>query len=226
MATIVVSILALVVALWIGAAQLRDTWFGEALAIVGLLCFTFGGVALSINWPPSTSKDNLIIGLACIIFAMGYVVTDQTLSACRERALPRFEARVLGAMFLRHVPNPLYFTARLKLEILNHGAPSSTRLWQATVTHLDHREFMSTSMFDEGSAPNGEVNLVTDDAPIPQGGKRTGWVTFPVSGRSAPMAVQQVIIRFFDYRDREFSIAFPPNDWVAAGATFFNAAKL
>jgi hypothetical protein len=40
------------------------------------------------------------------------------------------------------------------------------------------------------------------------------------------VAVQQVILRFFDYRDREFSIAFPPDDWVAAGATFFNAAKL
>jgi len=225
------TISVIVVALWIGAAQLRDTLFGEVLAMAGLFCLTVGVVALSINWPPRTPADNFIIGLAFDVFAIGYVVIDQMLSACRERALPRFETRVLEAIFLRHPSNRLYFTARVKLEIVNHSAPSSTRLWQAIVKHLDgHREFQSTSMFDEGPAPNGEVNLVTDDTPIPLGGKRTGWVTFGLSARPGTdvshFVVRQVILRFFDYKDREFSVAFPPDNWLAAGATFFSAPKL
>jgi hypothetical protein len=40
---------------------------------------------------------------------------------------------MLVAEFLCHPSNPLYFMARVKLEIVNHGAHSSTCPWQATV---------------------------------------------------------------------------------------------
>lgn len=220
------SIPALVVMLWMGAGRLRDTWFGEALALAGLVCLTFGSAALSIDWPPDTPTDNFIVGVAFIMTAIGFVAIDQTLSAWRKRPLPHFEARVLSATVLRHLSDSLHFTARVKLEIVNRGAPGSPRLWQATVKHLGRAEFMSTGTFDKGSAPNGEVNLVTDDVPIPQGARRTGWVTFRLLSRSSPVLVQQVILRFCDQGDREFSIAFPPDEWLAAGATFFNAANL
>jgi hypothetical protein len=56
MTTPALAVLAIVVTLWLGAAQYRDTWFGEALVLLGFISLIVEGVALLTNWPPMVGQ--------------------------------------------------------------------------------------------------------------------------------------------------------------------------
>ena len=89
---------------------------------------------------------------------------------------------------------------RLSIEVVNSGANTSLRGWQGYYTLADgKRTLLSDAMFDRGvSSVVGQVNLVVDERMLERGGRRLGWVQFPISNEAASQ-LRQVAVQFFDH---------------------------
>ena len=103
---------------------------------------------------------------------------------------------------------------RLHIEIVNGGADTSLRGWQGGYRLADNRRiFLSDAMFDRSvSSLVGQVNLVSDDRTLTRGGRRLGWVQFPISEDEASN-LRQVAIQFFDHTGEMHSVECPP-EWM------------
>jgi hypothetical protein len=104
---------------------------------------------------------------------------------------------------------------RFFIEVVNSGANTSLRGWQGHYTLADgKRTFLSDAMFDRSVASEvGQVNLVTDERTLERGGRRLGWVQFPISNEAAGQ-LRQVAVQFFDHTGSIHSVECPP-EWMS-----------
>jgi hypothetical protein len=107
-------------------------------------------------------------------------------------------------------PNPT-LVCRFEIEIINSGSPTSLRDWQGGYVRQDgSRVFLSDAMFDRNtSTDSGFVNLVADERILERGGRRLGWVQFPVSEEDS-RRIRQVFVHFSDHTGVRHHCVCPP----------------
>jgi len=109
---------------------------------------------------------------------------------------------------------------RFHIEIINGGADTSLRGWQGAYRLSDNRRVgLSDAMFDRSvSSVVDQVNLVSDDRTLSRGGRRLGWVQFPIQEDEASR-LQQVAVQFFDHTGQMHSVECPPEWMLRASET-------
>ncbi len=95
---------------------------------------------------------------------------------------------------------------RVDLVIVNSGEQTALHSWQASVRlrsgkEIDVANSPWTGWFDETEKEFvGKPNLILDDQVIVRGGKRTGWIRFPVADEKplAPLDIRIVSLASYD----------------------------
>jgi hypothetical protein len=113
---------------------------------------------------------------------------------------------------------------RFELEIVNSGAPTSFHGWQAGYRLRDGtRRFLADAMLSqEIISEGGPTNLVMDERILNCGGRRLGWVAFPVSEWSGdalssdPLQLVQVSVQFYDHTNAFHNVSMPPDSMLEA----------
>ena len=107
---------------------------------------------------------------------------------------------------------------RCELEIVNSGAPTSFHGWQAGYRLKDGRRFaLADAMLSQEILEGGPANLVMDERILDCGGRRLGWVAFPVGEWSGdPMELVQVSAQFYDHTNVFHNVSMPPDSILEA----------